>query len=241
MKRIAICNCTSLKQNYVCSIEEMYSRSPAFRARRDFFNKAYDDWYVFGIEIKHRTEIIEPYDDGTLAPYSTHMKPGTFINPATHEEKERANKQLAELINKGYIIDLHIAKAHWNLIYKENRAKVNYIKQPRGNNSIKLTYEKATEMLDNYSLNECLEFISKKKTTKYPEYDKWFYHPVHGKFYGKAYNLYKKYPENNSAGLFRASVGIFTHHKGWVIDESLLDKLYQTDSGQWRLKKRATN
>jgi hypothetical protein len=33
------------------------------------------------------------------------------------------------------------------------------------------------------------------------------------------------------------SKGKNLHTKGWVIDQSLLKKLYKTESGQWRIKK----
>ena len=43
---VAITNCRSMKQDYTCSAEEMYSKSYVFRAQKDFFNLAYDEYYI---------------------------------------------------------------------------------------------------------------------------------------------------------------------------------------------------
>ena len=44
---IAITNCKAMKQDYACSVDEMYSKSYVYRAQRGFFTKAYDKYLIF--------------------------------------------------------------------------------------------------------------------------------------------------------------------------------------------------
>ena len=237
-KRIAIVSCKSRKQDYVCSANEMYSPSHLYKAQREFFIKGYDDYYIISSKygIIHHSQIIEPYDI-TLGAHSNNMTKNQNIECWSVEKLEFINKQLEWMINKEWKIDFHVSKVYYSPLSNDIKTKVNYIKQPRGVNNVKPIYEAATTLLDNKSLDECLKFISEKKVAKYHESSKWFYHPNYEPFFGKSLELATIYSEYlNKGGIYRVSVGIFTHHRGWVIDESLLDKLYQTDSGQWRIK-----
>jgi len=237
--RIAITNCKARKQDYACSVDEIYNKSHLYKAQKEFFIKGYDDYYVmsFAIGIKHHTDIIEPYEL-CLSKFSSIMASKHQVVKVDPERVKIVNDQLLELINKGWIIDLHTSRGQIKLLSKEVRDKVNYIKQPRGVNNIKPIYEKATQMLDTNSLEDSLKFISKKHPTKYIEEPKWFYHPVYEPFFGKSKELKRICPEYlDEAGIKRVSIGIFKQHRGWVIHQSYLNEFYQTDSGQWRFKK----
>ena len=82
-----------------------------------------------------------------------------------------------------------------------------------------------------------LSIIEKPTITKNPELEKYFYHLNHPPHLGYTRSLIKKYQELDEGTIHMLSKGKIPHHKGWVIDKSLLNQLYQTDSGQWRLKK----
>lgn len=236
-KRIAIVSCKSKKQDYACSADEMYSPSHTYIAQRDFFIKGYDDYYILSSQygLIHRNQIIEPYN-------RTVGKSGPYRKDKTTQGWEKktlelVEKQLKYLINKGNIIDIHTSKAYYDPLSDKVKKQINYIKQPHGISLIKPRYEEATNMLDTQPLEECLQFIGHKEDKPNQPPISW-YHPNHPEFFGTGWELYIKY---NPTGITDSNLAnvrneLTKHHKGWVIDESLLDKLYQTDSGQWRIK-----
>ena len=238
--RIGIIGCKATKQNYACSVDEMYSKSPAYRAQSEFCKKAYDDYYIisYQVGIKHHTDIIEPYGL-CLGRSSPNMaSKHKIIDKLDPENVEMVNKQLAEMINKGWEIDYHTSRKYYNPLSKEIRDIINYIKQPRGVGAAIPKYIEATKMLDTVPLKECLEFIS-QRPNKEPEQDQWWYHPNHKPFFGTSGKIATKFKFEgiNGGNAYNVGLKLTPQHKGWVIDESLLDKLYQTDSGQWRIKR----
>jgi len=241
MRRIAIISCKSKKQDYTCSADEMYSPSFVYKTQREFCKKAYDDYYIISSKygIIHPTQIIEPYDI-TLA-MNTHSKSFKEVNIQSWDEKMLGliDKQLNWMKSQGWEIDYHTSNIYYSLLPKETKAKVNYIKQPRGVGASKPLYDNAINMLDTHTLDKCLDSIINPPKTKNPEEPKWFYHPVFGEAFGKAHQIAKDYPESciDEGNLHKVSVGKQPQARGWVRDKILLDKLYQTDSGQWRLKK----
>ncbi len=237
--RIAIVNCKSRKQNYTCSADEMYGLSHHYKAQRGFFIKGYDDWYIMSSKygIIHHTQIIEPYDI-TLGAHSSNMTKNQKISNWDELILEKIENQINWMIKNEWVIDIHTSRVYYNPLSNEIKRNTNYIKQPRGVNTIKEIYDISTQMLDNNSLERCLEFISEKKVSKTQDIPKWWYHNNFNKFYGTSGELKKTYPnEMNEGGILRVSTGQFNQHKGWVVDESLLPNLYQTDSGQWRINK----
>ena len=143
------------------------------------------------------------------------------------------------MIEKGYEIDIHTSQAYYKPLSQEIKDKVNYIKQPQGPNTIKLRYMQVVDMINNKSLDECLEFIS-HKSQKPKEEKKWWYHPNYEPFYGTCTMLFGYYNKRglklNSGNLSKIHAGEAKHAAGWVIDKSLLNKLIQTNSGEWRIK-----
>ena len=236
-KRIAIVNCKSRKQDYTCSADEMYDISHHYKAQRNFFIKGYDDYYIISSKygIIHHNQIIEPYD---IRLSRNSFDDNNKIQGWDEDKLSSIKNQMQWMIDKGWEIDFHTSRIYYNYLPQEIKDNIRYIKQPRGIVSVAPTYNEASDMLDSKNLEECLEFISSKKDKKHkPEVDTWFHHPKHGSFFGKSMDLCKKYNGVNQGNLFRVAIGQFTHAVGWVIDESLLPNLYQTESGQWRLKK----
>lgn len=240
---IAITNCRSMKQDYTCSAEEMYSKSYVFRAQKDFFKAAYDKYLI----LSSYYGIIPP--DKMLQPYkSLHLPKISRVKL----EGDWTPEQLEMWINTtiGYVeqllenpkldeIHFYVTNPYWNLIkkYFKNNPKIRHIKQQRNNPVGQRKYEEALQMyLNNSSLEDCITHV----TTLDPgikESEKWFYHPDQPRFWGKCHHLAREYEWADEGALHRVSLGKNPHHKGWVIDKSLLNKLYQTDSGQWRVKK----
>ena len=57
------------------------------------------------------------------------------------------------------------------------------------------------------------------------------------RIFGYTRGLVKQYSYLDEGTVHKLSKGKIPHHKGWVIDKDLLNKLYQTEKGQWRIKK----
>jgi len=239
-KRIAIVNCKSKKQDYACSADEMYSPSSVYRIQREFFLKGYDDWYIISSEygIIHPNQIIEPYNR-TLGLSSVNMDKNNQIQGWEESTLKQVDNQLTYMVNKGWVVDFHVSKKYFDPLSKNIKKQVNLIKQPPGINRIEPVYNEGVKKLDTESLEDVLEFLSKKQPPKFVETPKRFYHPVHGEYYGTSAKMRLKYSKFNlnNGTLWLLSTSQVIQHKGWVIDESLLPNLYQTDSGQWRIKK----
>jgi len=238
-KRIAIVSCKSKKQDYACSADEMYGKSHAYIAQRAFFTKAYDEYFIFSSEygLTPPNQIIKPYN--RIVGTRLHQKSSNIKHGYEQSTIDLVVDQIEYLINKNCIVDFHTSKAYFDPLPKSTQEKVNYIKQPHGINLIKPRYEEAYTLLDNKPLEECLKFIG-HKTPKPKNLPINWYHPIHETFYGTAWQLYMKYKgilKIHDAGLSHVRYGDNLQHRGWVIDKTHLDNMYQTDSGQWRIKK----
>jgi hypothetical protein len=241
--RIAITNCRSMKMDYKCIAEEMYSKSYVFRAQKDFFHLAYDEYYIlssyYGV-IPH-DKILKPYKSLHLPKISRVKLEGDWTPEQLNMWINSTVGFIEHLLRDSRIdaIDFYITNPYWNLIKKnfKNNPRVRQITQQRNNPVGFRKYNEAVDMFKSGSdLEECITHVSTlDKGT--PELEKWFFHPNEDKFFGKCHHLAKEYDWADEGALHRVSLGKNPHHKGWVIDESLLGKLYQTDSGQWRVKK----
>lgn len=240
-KRIAIVSCKSQKQDYPCSADEMYSPSAAFKAQREFFIKGYDDYYIMSSKygLIHHSQIIKPYNR-MVGESSMITKNQDQIRGWEMEVISLITEQIKWMISKGYEIDIHASRNYYNPLPQEIKDKINYIKQPQGVNNVKPRYDQAIEMLDTKPLKECLESIG-RKSEKPKESKRWWYHPNYKPFYGTTTMLFGYYNKKglklNSGNLSKIHAGEMKQAAGWVIDKSLLNRLYQTDSGQWRIKK----
>lgn len=241
-KRVAIVSCKSTKQDYICSADEMYSPSPTYKAQREFFIKGYDDWYIMSSKygIIHHKQIIEPYNN-TVGKTGDHHKKENTIQEWDPSIIKNTQKQINWMVNKmEWEVDLHVSMNYYKPLSLETKSMCRHVSQPMGAGTPISKYISCVDMLDDKTNNfdEILEFIS-KRPNKEPEQNQWWYHPNNPPFFGTSQKIATKYKSEGIQGgnTYNVAVGKVSQHKGWVTDKSLLNKLYQTDSGQWRLKK----
>jgi len=236
MKRIGVILCSKSKQDYACSVREMYDCSISFKARRIFMDLAYDEWYVntTSMGFMDPSMIIEPYGSWYIQP--SRMKEGQKVT------KDMIEGWLENLKNQfpnrdNIELHCHLSLPYYNKL-KTIFPNTKYIKPNQNFTITAWRYHDATEMLlQGKSLDECLDFIQKPHINKRPkETKKWFYNYNGDQFYGNGWDLAKTYKIDNGA-CYGLSMGSLDIHKGWVTDESLVKHIYTTPSGQYRLPK----
>jgi hypothetical protein len=237
-KRLAIINCKSKKQSYKCTAEEMYSISFQFRSQLDFIKQYYDDYAILSTKygIIYPTSIIEPYEI-SLAKGARLKNTHTLSDIELREWSKSVMKQLSLLSEIYDEIDLHISNQYLKPI-KEilSNHKFTHIKQPVNPGLVKNRYE---EILNKLQKGETINLNTIGETRKSldPEISRWWYHNDNEPFQGFARHLTKKYPNVDEGNASRVSRGLNPHTCGWVVDKEILNKLYKTNSGQWRIKK----
>lgn len=237
-KHIAIINCKSKKQKYQCSAEEMYNVSFQFRAQTEFIKQYYDDYAILSNKygIIYPTTIIEPYNT-SLAKGSRLKICHTMSDIEIKEWSKIVSKQLSIISDTYDKIDLHISNQYLNPIKSIlKNPKFTHIKQPVNPGLVKNRYNEVLEILNNKG-NVDLNSIGERRKSTNPEISREWYHNELGVFTGFARHLSKSYPDVDEGNASMVSKGRNIHTRGWVIKESLLDKLYKTNSGQWRVKK----
>ncbi|MCP4483323.1 MAG: hypothetical protein GY823_02000 [Flavobacteriaceae bacterium] len=237
-KRLAIINCKSKKKQYKCVAEEMYSVSFQFRAQIEFIKKYYDDYAILSTKygIIYPTSIIEPYEMSLAQGARLKM-----TNPLSERELDEwvnsVNSQLKLLSEVYDEIDLHISNQYLKPIKKAlDNPKISHIKQPVNPGLVKNRYNEVLEILNNGGEVD-LNSIGEIRKSKNPEISREWYHNEFETFIGFARHLCKEYPEVDEGNASMVSKGKNLHTRGWVIEKSLLSKLYKTESGQWRVKK----
>ena len=238
MKRIAIVNCKAKKKDHQCIAEEMYSISFQFRAQIDFIKEYYDDYAILSTKygIIFPTTLIEPYEISLAK--GARLKDAKGLSD--HELEKWSSSVISQItsLSKNYdVVDLHISNQYLKPIKKIlELPNVNFIKQPVNPGLVKNRY---VEVLEDLKQNNPVDLtkIGEKRKSLDPEIERWWYHPDHESFFGFARHLKKEHPIVDEGNATRVSRGLNPHTCGWVVDETLLDKLYKTDSGQWRLKK----
>jgi hypothetical protein len=236
--RLAIVNCKSKKQQYACSAEEMYSVSFQFRAQVKFIKNYYDDYAILSTKygIIFPNTPIEPYEI-SLAKGNRLKNTQTLSEIDLEKWSIKVIKQLQSLSKQYNQIDLHISNQYLKPIKNIlNDSKFNHIKQPVNPGLVKNRYE---EILNDFEKGKdiILSSIGERRKSKDPEIEKWWYHPEYKPFFGFARHLTKKYPNIDEGNASMVSRGLNSHTCGWVIDKSLLKKLYKTNSNKWRIKK----
>lgn len=208
---IAVVGCKAKKQNYPCEAREMYMPSFVYRAQLAFIEASYDAFYI----LSSKYGIIKPTT--VIQPYNTTLYSKTDIKAApelTNKDKfwDMVNEQLND-ISVG-IFDFHTSKQYTKGITHNIR----HIKQQKAFGQSKDAYIEGLEMYNGNNLEECLDHIQKRRPSKYNEQAKWFYHPTMGKFYGKASQLKRQFPDYIDEGTaYQLSTGRVKQHKGWVI------------------------
>lgn len=238
MRRLAIINCKAKKQKHKCSAEEMYSISFQFRAQIEFIKQYYDDYAILSTKygIIFPTTIIEPYEI-SLAKGARLKDTNTLSEIELKEWSTNIISQIENLSKNYDIVDLHISNQylkHINVVL--NSSNVSHIKQPVNPGLVKNRYDEA---LNDLKIGKGIDLnkIGEKRQSLDPEIQKWWYHKDYPSFFGFARHLKKEYPNVDEGNATRVSRGLNPHTCGWVVDKSLLDKLYKTDSGQWRIRK----
>lgn len=238
--KLAILGCSSSKQDYSCMAEEMYSKYIFKRIQLGFLKTAYNNVLILSGKygLVQLTEIIDPYE----LSFSYRKRVDKVRKYATPEYKVKWGEEVAselESYSKIYSqIDLHISNPYYEPIkhFCESHPNIYKVSQQINPGENKKRYLKA---LDHYfNTREIdLSIIEKAIDVKNPEIEKWFYHNNHDPHFGYTRSLVKAYEELDEGTIHMLSKGKVPHHKGWVIDKPLLNKLYKTDSGQWRVKK----
>lgn len=238
-KLLAIINCKSGKQKYVCSAKEMYSKSLFFRTQLSFLEAAYNK--VLILSSKHGlislNETIEPYE--LSFEHRKRVKKNRIV--ADDNYIRGWGKKVADDIKKNMKeydeIHLHISNSYWNPIkdYLQNNPKITKVSQQINPGENKNRY---IEALEHFKQNNKIDLgiITEKSKPLYPEVAKFFYGPNGEIFFGYTRGLIKKYPYLDEGTIHMLSKGKIKHHKGWVINKKLLESLHQLKGGQWRVK-----
>ena len=246
--KIIIVTCRSKKHFFTqpTPAEEVYSAAYAFPPQRDFAKQAYEEQYIISTKyglIEFKTPI-EHYDQVLFTQGKGHNKLKTK-GIWSKEQKQKWVDKLKSDINLLLIrdeidrIDLHLTTSYWNPIKKEfrNHPKVKFIGQQRNSPLVKTKYEEAIQKYNGSNLDECLSVISTIKDEEV-EISKNFYHPEDGEVYGKARDVWKKFPYVDLGGLHRVSMKRANQHRGWVINKNFLSQLLkQKGYKSYRLKK----
>ena len=226
--------------------EEVYSAAYAFPPQRDFAKQAYSEHYIVSTKyglINFKTPI-EYYDQVLFTQGKGHNKlktKGVWSKEQRQKWVDKLKHDINTLLIRDDIerVDLHLTTSYWGPIKKEleHHPKIRFVSQQRNSPLVKTKYEEASKKYTGYNLDECLSIISTIKGEEV-EIPKTFYHPEEGQVFGKARNVWKQYPYVDLGGLHRVSMGRANQHRGWVINESLLEKLTKKEGfKQFRIKK----
>jgi hypothetical protein len=237
---LAIISCKSGKMDYTCEAKELYSKNVFFREQYAFLEAAYDKILISSA--KHHlilpTKVIEPYE----LSFDERVRVNKVRIIADDGYKKqwgiKVKNQIDKVIDMFDEIHLHLPNSYWKWIkpYFKNNPKVIKISQQINPGENKKRYIEALEYFN--KTGEINTFIiEERRKAKNPEVEKWFYGPNEEEFFGYTRGLVKQYPYLDEGTVHKLSKGKIPHHKGWVIDKNLLTKLYQTDKGQWRIKK----
>ena len=246
---ISITNCKSLKQDYSCTAEEMYSKSYVFRAQKDFFKSTNQKYYILSAKygLINSWSKLTPYNESVMVEGQTHHKTthtGSWSKSTQKEWAKKVSLQLNRLLSKEWVTEIHfhVTGTYWGPIKKQfqNHPKVVYIKQQMNPPTQQKQYIFSTKKIQNgEDLYNTIDFLSTLVKGE-EEFPKLFFHPTLspkgiGPF--KTAGVKKLYPELDMGGLHRVSMSRSKQHKGWVIHKELLPFLYQLESGGWRVKR----
>jgi hypothetical protein len=236
MRDIAVILCSKSKQDYACNVRLMYDCSVSFKARRIFMDLAYSEWYVNTTKYGFMEPSIQikPYDSWYIQP--ARMMKGKIVSGEMIGLWLEGLK--LQFPNRNDImLHCHLSLPYYNYL-KTIFPNIRYIKPQQNFTITAWRYYDATKMMLNGStLEECLDFIEAPYVMKRPkETEKWFYHANGDKFYGKAWALSKEYNIDNGS-CYGLSMGTNDITYGWVTDSDLVEHIYTTLKGQYRLPK----
>ncbi len=238
MKILAVVNCKALKGNTPIEAEQLYMPSKLFRKQLALI-KVYYSGYVI-LSAGHG--IVKP--NQKITPYDIALKAGSRVktqNVLSNEQKiVWADKVINDPIWKAYDeIHFFVSNTYWDPIKKivqclPNKKIIRVKQQVNMGLNIKRYQEALAHLRKTGKLD--LSIISTHKPSEDPEIKRWFFHPIHGKFFGFARNLVKKYPEIDEGNLYRVSRGKSKQTRGWVINKDDVDNV-SCKNNVWRFKK----
>lgn len=252
---VAITNCKSMKQDYPCSVDEMYSKSYVYRAQSMFFKKSYDKYLIFSSKygLLSPTANIEPYD---LA-LQSNIGRVNVNNALTDEQRQllfkKVETQLIKLFEIADEIHFHTSLVYYaplDKIFKKHpkfKSKLKRIGQQKNPPIGAKKYEEATLMYNGSNLDECLTHVS-TIPKGVPESAKMWYHQklsVDGVGPFKAHQLRKWVQDNHpdekidEGSLHKVSLSKIEQTYGWVIDKQYLPHLKQYPNKSWRFNKKS--
>jgi hypothetical protein len=251
---IAITNCKAMKQDYECTVDEMYSKSYVYRSQKKFFQLAYDKYLVFSAKygLMSPTKVIEPYD------LALQSKIGRVEvnNSLTAEQRiklfEKVEHQLIKMFKLVDEIHFHTSNIYYTpfeKIFKKHpkfKNKLRRIGQQKNPPIGQRKYEEAAKMYNGVNLEECLVHVSTIQKGV-PEDAKLWYHnklAPHGVGPYKAHQVRKWVQDNHpnekidEGSLHKVSLSKIEQTYGWVIDKKYLPYLKQYPNKSWRLNKK---
>jgi hypothetical protein len=251
---IAITNCKAMKQDYACSVDEMYSKSYVYRAQQAFFTKAYDRYLIFSAKygLISPNKIIEPYD------LALQSKIGrvNVTNALTEEQKnqlfEKVEKQLIELFKIADEIHFHTSNIYYapfEKIFKKHpsfKNKLCRIGQQKNPPIGQKKYEEASSLYNGNNLEECLIHISTIQKGVHEDKKQWYHPELAPQGIGpyKAHQVRKWVQENfpnekiDEGSLHKVSLYKIEQTYGWVINVQYLPYLKKYPNGSWRFIKK---
>ena len=242
MRIVAVTLCAQHKQDYTCSVREMYCGSVLFRAREYFIDLAYDEWYVNTSKYGFMSpdKIIEPYDSWYLKKMSSNGQLKNNGNVLTRDMIDAWLDKVRLQFPNPEQVELH---CHLSKEYCDELSKifpnVVYIKPQLNFTTTAWKYVDACKMyLNGDTLDECNSFISEKAISTRPkETEKTFYHYNGDVYVGKAWDLSKKYNIDNGS-CYGLSMGTYQIAHGWVVNNALLTSItHYPTSNTYRLAK----
>jgi hypothetical protein len=239
-KYLAIVSCKSGKMDYACEAKELYSKNVFFREQYSFLSKSYNKVLIASAKYNLilPTKVIEPYE----LSFDERIRVNKIRVIADNNYKKQwgitVSNQINKVINMFDEIHLHLPNSYWKWIephFKDN-SKIIKISQQINPGENKNRYIEALEYFEKTGkINTFI--IEERRKSLNPETKKWFFGPNNEEFFGYTRGLVKKYPYLDEGTVHKLSKDKIPHHKGWVIKKEILNSLYKTDSGQWRIKK----
>jgi hypothetical protein len=239
-RRIGVILCSKSKQDYACSVREMYDLSVSFKARAMFMDLAYDEWYVNTSKYGFMSpdKVIEPYDSWYIRKTHKTQQLKDNNNILTPEMKNDWLELVKSQFPDKDSIELH---CHLSKDYYTHLSKIFphtiYVTPQKSLPTTGWKYHDAIIMYQNgATLDECIKFLSEpNKRSRPPETIKTFYHPIHGEYYGNGYSLARTYNIDNGCA-YGLSMGSVNMTYGWVTDKSLLPHVVEKN-GKYRMEK----
>jgi hypothetical protein len=251
---VAITNCKSMKQNYACSVDEMYSKSYVYRAQHELFNKAYDKYLIFSAKygLIPPTKVIEPYD------LALEAKIGrvNVTNALTKEQKQqlfnKVEEQLISLFEIADEIHFHTSNIYYapfEKIFKKHpkfKNKLRRVGQQKNPPVAQRKYHEASKMYNGDNLEECLNHVSTIQKGVPEDKKMWYHNKLAPEGIGpsKAHQVRKWVQDNHpnekidEGSLHKVSLSKIEQTYGWVIDSKYLPYLKQYPNGSWRFMKK---